>query len=637
MGCSSSKAADTEKPSPPQQPKKTPSEPPKVPVAGKQNPLENTPAVTKPPSPHEATPTPAAVPPPVETQPEQKEEQKEVVVEETVIVKNTDSSESPEIAVANEQEEVVVEIPAETTLVEISAEISEEITVAVNEETVEVEVSTEVVEEPAIDEISTEVVEEPIVTDEISPEVVEEPTVTEPVEVEEPEPVIEPPTAEDVAETIAPEETETLGSADQEVQQQAVVEEKPAVPVMEVILGEYTDESGHRHIVEEVMTDQGQVLLEDLLVRDDGTLEVIQEEIVTGIVDINAAKAEELATVSTTEEIAPETEPLPADADPQPVPDLKDGEVEEIIVEEPEPTPVVEEEPLPVVTTTEEEPTQTRTISTAVAPPAKKTGMLMKQGHLVKNWKNRYFVLEKGVLTYYDNSTMKDKKGDLSLKNTQLIVDNTLVRIESREGANVKGHTELVLDIKFENERLDWMKAFNDHVKYYWKGERFEETVVIVDQLASVAEGKEPAETAAAATTVSSSTPTAAAAEAEVVTVVPPASTPTPLTTEEAVTTAASVPPAKKTGMIFKQGHMVKNWKNRFFVLDQGILTYYENNSMKDKKGDMNLKNTKVIEEGTLLYIKGPSELVLEIKFENERKDWIKTLEDHISFYSNRS
>ena len=37
-----------------------------------------------------------------------------------------------------------------------------------------------------------------------------------------------------------------------------------------------------------------------------------------------------------------------------------------------------------------------------------------------------------------------------------------------------------------------------------------------------------------------------------------------------------SVPvPPKKCGYLYKQGHIIKNWKRRFFILDRGILYYY--------------------------------------------------------------
>jgi hypothetical protein len=104
-------------------------------------------------------------------------------------------------------------------------------------------------------------------------------------------------------------------------------------------------------------------------------------------------------------------------------------------------------------------------------PPGRK-GTIFKQGHLVKNWKSRFFILEKGVLTYYESSTTtppygKNMKGFLNLNNCTVAVEKTIIRISSAEPANEKGHTELVLDIKYPNERVEWVLAIKEHIEYY--------------------------------------------------------------------------------------------------------------------------------------------------------------------------
>lgn len=47
------------------------------------------------------------------------------------------------------------------------------------------------------------------------------------------------------------------------------------------------------------------------------------------------------------------------------------------------------------------------------------------------------------------------------------------------------------------------------------------------------------------------------------------------LTHFHAIKSLINIPPMKK-GWIKKQGHVVKNWKNRFFILNYGVLTYYD-------------------------------------------------------------
>ncbi len=41
--------------------------------------------------------------------------------------------------------------------------------------------------------------------------------------------------------------------------------------------------------------------------------------------------------------------------------------------------------------------------------------------------------------------------------------------------------------------------------------------------------------------------------------------------------------PDKKTGWLTKRGHIVNNWKKRFFVLNYGVLSYFENDGLTKK------------------------------------------------------
>lgn len=64
-----------------------------------------------------------------------------------------------------------------------------------------------------------------------------------------------------------------------------------------------------------------------------------------------------------------------------------------------------------------------------------------------------------------------------------------------------------------------------------------------------------------------------------------------PVTNEEFVVPEIPVP-RRLTGWMKKQGHVAKNWKSRFFVLDHGFLTYYVDQQEKppygvDKKGQL--------------------------------------------------
>ncbi|XP_071790193.1 uncharacterized protein [Asterias amurensis] len=43
----------------------------------------------------------------------------------------------------------------------------------------------------------------------------------------------------------------------------------------------------------------------------------------------------------------------------------------------------------------------------------------------------------------------------------------------------------------------------------------------------------------------------------------------------------------EKKGLLFKRGHKIKSWKERWFVLKPGCLSYYTNRNEKEKKGDV--------------------------------------------------
>jgi hypothetical protein len=109
------------------------------------------------------------------------------------------------------------------------------------------------------------------------------------------------------------------------------------------------------------------------------------------------------------------------------------------------------------------------TKSSMPAPQIKK-GMVLKEGHIVRNWKNRYFVLEKGKLTYYESQSSEypfgvGKKGDLSLKGVTLVCSKSMISLNTKNEAG-KEVLALNLDIKYPNERDEWMEALKQHIEY---------------------------------------------------------------------------------------------------------------------------------------------------------------------------
>lgn len=104
--------------------------------------------------------------------------------------------------------------------------------------------------------------------------------------------------------------------------------------------------------------------------------------------------------------------------------------------------------------------------------PALKKGFILKEGHLVKNWKNRFFVLENGVLAYYESSTDKapygvNKKGEILLQGTIAKVDKNVITIAYDGDASTReGQTSLALEIRYPTERDEWFDAIRSHTEY---------------------------------------------------------------------------------------------------------------------------------------------------------------------------
>ena len=103
-------------------------------------------------------------------------------------------------------------------------------------------------------------------------------------------------------------------------------------------------------------------------------------------------------------------------------------------------------------------------------PPPIMKGFLYKQGQEFKSWKRRYFVLDKGHLSYYEKELKEppfglNKKGEVIMKFMKCVEKGTIVTVTS-EG---KGDRDLVLDIRQFNERGLWIKALRSHADYYFK------------------------------------------------------------------------------------------------------------------------------------------------------------------------
>jgi hypothetical protein len=107
----------------------------------------------------------------------------------------------------------------------------------------------------------------------------------------------------------------------------------------------------------------------------------------------------------------------------------------------------------------------------SVIPP-RKMGWMSKEGHVVKNWKRRYFVLAHGIVTYYVEPSSAEpyginEKGRISLHEYVLIQGFT-----GKEERNIMlSHKEvitkdLLLVCETIEDRIAWEKAFSEHIEY---------------------------------------------------------------------------------------------------------------------------------------------------------------------------
>jgi len=142
-------------------------------------------------------------------------------------------------------------------------------------------------------------------------------------------------------------------------------------------------------------------------------------------------------------------------------------------------TPKAAEKPSekpPAAETTEEEdvdetPTQ-QTDSNAKGKPELTTGFMTKQGKFHKSWKRRFFVIDKGLLTYYETETFKksnvgkNELGKLNLRG--YTVSNPS---QSKEKILLSSPTdpkarELLLEVKNEDSRKAWIEAITRHIEF---------------------------------------------------------------------------------------------------------------------------------------------------------------------------
>jgi len=97
-------------------------------------------------------------------------------------------------------------------------------------------------------------------------------------------------------------------------------------------------------------------------------------------------------------------------------------------------------------------------VSSAPTGPVEKRGFLMKRGAVMnKDYQKRYFVLQQGVLSYYEKTTDKIPKGKIEIKGLRVHVDIP------NEFKIYKPGRIYFLRCHSVPERVEWMNALIQH------------------------------------------------------------------------------------------------------------------------------------------------------------------------------
>eukprot|EP01038_Epipyxis_sp_PR26KG_P006789 gene6789-9299_t len=243
--------------------------------------------------------------------------------------------------------------------------------------------------------------------------------------------------------------------------------------------------------------------------------------------------------------------------------------------------------------------TSTFAVASKVQEPPVKRGFAKKQGQLVKTWKHRYFVLEKGILTYFADLLSDSppypvhKKGEVSLIGMKVLFFEDMILLTS----DGKTDRDLLIKVTDQEERKGWISSLLNHIKFA-NGE--------IEVKSSATSNAEPSEHKV-----------------------------------EIITTKGKSPPAIKQGLITKQGQFFKSWKKRHFVLNEGNLAYYESASEAapygiGKKGEVSLDGMEIVQNGAsvMLTSKGAKDRDLSLLFSDvqESKEWSEAFQQHIDF-----
>jgi hypothetical protein len=222
----------------------------------------------------------------------------------------------------------------------------------------------------------------------------------------------------------------------------------------------------------------------------------------------------------------------------------------------------------------------------SIAPPVMK-GSLMKRGSFRPNWKNRFFVLERGRLMYFEPSHwLQVGERDLTSfsieENPSATGENTIIL------KSCKNFPTLILKAKNINVRDLWIASLNAHISF---AHLIAENPILLLRIAQrVINGdrssiavKEAGIEHQLSESISSQQLVNVDLDDDDTVDTPD----TPIQDEDSgfsspssqyscptLSNQPAEPPVMK-GWVLKQGHIVRNWKSRYCILDRGELRYY--------------------------------------------------------------
>ncbi len=230
-------------------------------------------------------------------------------------------------------------------------------------------------------------------------------------------------------------------------------------------------------------------------------------------------------------------------------------------------------------------------------------GALKKRGHIAKTWKVRQFVLENGIIYYYEDMDINYPYGK-GLKDKIVLVDYAVEKITDQTNKfrvfhrtdNTKKDLVLVCEAKPDivAQYVDiWIESFQKHIEYVTKNGP------VLDAITDV-----PTSTTTSLTSILSSAfkqPSARLLDSVAPTIIDTSSKNNPVKSD---LNPKLVPPARYMYHLKKKGHAFGTIKKRYFVIDSGIVNYYVEPSLaapygKLWKGSFNLLQGTIEESKT--------------------------------------